>query len=152
RRKRDRATRRLEALRHAGIFEPIDADEWRIPDDLVSRAAAYGGRDRQGSVRVLSLVDLPKPIDSDGATRLDLRLTQGEAAERAPAGFGRQVRQQRREHLVDRAAPTGSGTADSSTGAAFSPPCTSARSPASARRWCRARSAVLPRHGRRERQ
>ncbi|HDP7303731.1 TPA: DUF3363 domain-containing protein, partial [Escherichia coli] len=37
----DAHVRRLEALRRAGIVERIDADQWRIPDDLVSRAAAH---------------------------------------------------------------------------------------------------------------
>lgn len=51
----DAHVRRLEALRRAGIVERIDADQWRIPDDLVSRAAAHdAGRDSQASVRVLS--------------------------------------------------------------------------------------------------
>ncbi len=64
----DAHVRRLEALRRAGIVERIDADQWRIPDDLVSRAAAYdAGRDRQASVRVLSPVDLQRQIGSDGA-------------------------------------------------------------------------------------
>ncbi|WP_332461630.1 DUF3363 domain-containing protein [Escherichia coli] len=35
----DAHVRRLEALRRAGIVERIDADQWRIPDDLVSRAS-----------------------------------------------------------------------------------------------------------------
>ena len=44
----DAHVRRLEALRRAGIVERIDADQWRIPDDLVSRAADDdAGRDRQ---------------------------------------------------------------------------------------------------------
>ncbi|GHK73616.1 hypothetical protein ECZU17_59470 [Escherichia coli] len=51
----DAHVRRLEALRRAGIVERIDADQWRIPNDLVSRAAAHdAGRDSQASVRVLS--------------------------------------------------------------------------------------------------
>lgn len=67
----DAHVRRLEALRRAGIVERIDADQWRIPDDLVSRAAAHdAGRDSQASVRVLSPVDLNKQIGSDGATWL----------------------------------------------------------------------------------
>ncbi|EPK3244858.1 DUF3363 domain-containing protein, partial [Pseudomonas aeruginosa] len=54
----DAHVRRLEALRRAGIVERIDADRWRIPDDLVGRAAAHdAGRDRQASVRVMSPVD-----------------------------------------------------------------------------------------------
>ncbi|WP_425350234.1 DUF3363 domain-containing protein [Phyllobacterium phragmitis] len=40
--------RRLEALRRAGIVKRIDPDQWRIPDDFESRAAAYdAGRSRQ---------------------------------------------------------------------------------------------------------
>ncbi len=80
----DAHVRRLEALRRAGIVERIDADQWRIPDDLVSRAAAHdAGRDSQASVRVLSPVDLNKQIGSDGATWLDQRrehhIEQGDA-------------------------------------------------------------------------
>ncbi|MEP1597554.1 MULTISPECIES: DUF3363 domain-containing protein [Alphaproteobacteria] len=70
----DAHVRRLEALRRVGIGERVDAEQWRIPDDLVSRAAAYdAGRDRQASVRVLSAVDLERQIGSDGATWLDRR-------------------------------------------------------------------------------
>ncbi|WP_434555557.1 DUF3363 domain-containing protein [Paracoccus denitrificans] len=101
----DAHVRRLEALRRAGIVERIDADQWRIPDDLVSRAAAYdAGRDRQASVRILSPVDLGKQIGSDGTTWLDRRLVHGETADLAPAGFGQQVREamdQRREHHIE---------------------------------------------------
>lgn len=106
----DAHVRRLEALRRAGIVERIDADQWRIPDDLVSRAAAYdAGRDRQASVRVLSPVDLQRQIGSDGATWLDRRLIHGEAADLAPTGFGQQVRDamdQRREHHIAQADAT----------------------------------------------
>ncbi|WP_281170315.1 DUF3363 domain-containing protein [Pleomorphomonas koreensis] len=101
----DAHVRRLEALRRAGIVERIDADQWRIPDDFESRAAAYdAGRDRQASVRVLSPVDLNKQIGSDGATWLDRRLIHGETADLVPAGFGQQVREameQRREHHIE---------------------------------------------------
>ena len=101
----DAHVRRLEALRRAGIVERIDADQWRIPDDLVSRAAAYdAGRDRQASVRVLSPVNLERQIRSDGATWLDRRLVHGETADLAPAGFGQQVREamdHRREHHIE---------------------------------------------------
>ncbi|WP_407586949.1 DUF3363 domain-containing protein, partial [Pseudomonas aeruginosa] len=90
----DAHVRRLEALRRAGIVERIDADQWRIPDDLVSRAADYDtGRDRQASVRVLSPVDLQRQIRSDCATWLDRRLVHGETADLAPTGFGQQVRE-----------------------------------------------------------
>ncbi|HBN9419805.1 TPA: relaxase/mobilization nuclease and DUF3363 domain-containing protein [Pseudomonas aeruginosa] len=101
----DAHVRRLEALRRAGIVERIDADRWRIPDDLVGRAAAHdAGRDRQASVRVMSPVDLDKQIGSDGATWLDRRLIHGETADLAPSGFGQQVREameQRREHHIE---------------------------------------------------
>ncbi|WP_244314601.1 DUF3363 domain-containing protein [Paracoccus pantotrophus] len=106
----DAHVRRLEALRRAGIVERIDADQWRIPDDLVSRAAAYdAGRDRQASVRVLSPVDLGKQIGSDGATWLDRRLVHGETADLASTGFGQQVREamdQRREHHIEQSDAT----------------------------------------------
>ena len=101
----DAHVRRLEALRRAGIVERIDTDQWRIPEDFESRAAAYdAGRDRQASVRVLSPVNLDRQIGSDGATWLDRRLIHGEAADLAPTGFGQQVREamdQRREHHIE---------------------------------------------------
>src|SRR5690606_5394186 len=106
----DAHVRRLEALRRAGIVDRIDADQWRIPDDLVSRAAEYdAGRDRQASVRVLSLVDLDKQIRTDGAPWLDQRLVHGETADLAPTGFGQQVREamdQRREHHIEQSDAT----------------------------------------------
>lgn len=102
----DAHVRRLEALRRTGIVERIDADRWRIPDDLVSRAADYdAGRDRQASVRVLCPVDLDGQVGSDGATWLDRRLIHGEVADLAPTGFGQQVHgamDRRRDHLIDR--------------------------------------------------
>ena len=101
----DAHVRRLEALRRAGIVERIDADQWRIPEDFESRAAAYdAGRNRQASVRVLSVLDLEKQIGADGATWLDRRLVTPDASDLAPAGFGQQVREamdQRREHHID---------------------------------------------------
>lgn len=101
----DAHVRRLEALRRAGIIERIDADQWRIPDDFESRAAAYdAGRNRQASVRVLSAFDLEKQIGADGATWLDRRLLSADASDLAPAGFGQQVREamdQRREHHIE---------------------------------------------------
>ncbi|WP_363316892.1 DUF3363 domain-containing protein [Chelatococcus sp.] len=101
----DAHVRRLEALRRAGIVERIDADQWRIPDDFESRATAYdAGRNRQASVRVLSVLDLEKQIGADGATWLDRRLVSPDASDLASAGFGQQVREamdQRREHHID---------------------------------------------------
>jgi len=101
----DAHVRRLEALRRAGIVERIDADQWRIADDFESRATAYdAGRNRQASVRVLSVLDLEKQIGAYGATWLDRRLVMPDASDLAPAGFGQQVREamdQRREHHID---------------------------------------------------
>ncbi|HEY4201556.1 MAG TPA: DUF3363 domain-containing protein [Devosiaceae bacterium] len=101
----DAHVRRLEALRRAGIAERIDADRWRIPEDFESRAAAYdAGRNRQASVRVLSVLGLEKQIGADGATWLDRRLVTPEASDLAPAGFGQQVREaldQRQEHHIE---------------------------------------------------
>lgn len=101
----DAHVRRLEALRRAGIVERIDADQWRISGDFESRAVAYdAGRNRQASVRVLSVLDLEKQISADGATWLDRRLVTSDAADLAPTGFGRQVREamdQRREHHIE---------------------------------------------------
>ena len=101
----DAHVRRLEALRRAGIVERIDADQWRIPEDFESRATAYdAGRNRQASVRVLSVLDLEKQIGADGATWLDRRLVMSDASDLAPASFGQQVREamdQRREHHID---------------------------------------------------
>ena len=92
-------------MRRAGIVERIDADQWRIPEDFEMRATAYdAGRNRQASVRVLSVLDLEKQMGADGATWLDRRLIHSETADIAPAGFGQQVREamdQRREHHIE---------------------------------------------------
>nr|WP_272491725.1 DUF3363 domain-containing protein [Pseudochrobactrum algeriensis] len=100
----DAHVRRLEALRRAGIAERIDADQWRIPEDFESRAAAYdAGRNRQASIRLVSNYDLEKQIGADGATWLDKRLVTSDASDLTPAGFGQQVREamdQRLEHHI----------------------------------------------------
>ena len=102
----DAHVRRLEALRRAGIAERIDADQWRIPEDFESRAAAYdAGRNRQANIRILSAARLEQQIGADGATWLDRRLVSTETSDLAPSGFGQQVRDaidRRREHHIDR--------------------------------------------------
>ncbi|RVM04653.1 DUF3363 domain-containing protein [Sinorhizobium meliloti] len=102
----DAHVRRLEALRRAGIAERIDADQWRIPKDFESRAAAYdAGRNRQANIRVLSAARLEQQIGADGATWLDRRLVSAEPSDLAPSGFGQQVREamdRRCEHHIDR--------------------------------------------------
>nr|WP_295809059.1 DUF3363 domain-containing protein [uncultured Nitratireductor sp.] len=101
----DAHVRRLEALRRAGIVERIDADQWRIPEDFESRAAAYDAdRNRQASIRVLSAFDLDKQIGADGATWLDRRLLSPDTSDLASAGFGQDVREamdRRRERHVE---------------------------------------------------
>ncbi|WP_438382536.1 relaxase/mobilization nuclease domain-containing protein [Asaia sp. BMEF1] len=96
--------RRLEALRRAGIVERIDADQWRIPEDFATRAAAHdAGRGGRANIRVLSSFDLDRQIGADGATWLDRRLVGGAVSDLVPAGFGEQVRkamEQRRERLI----------------------------------------------------
>ncbi|WP_439500685.1 DUF3363 domain-containing protein [Aminobacter ciceronei] len=102
----DAHVRRLEALRRAGIAERIDADQWRIPDDFETRAAAHdAGRNKQANVRILSAARLEQQIGADGATWLDRRLVSAETSNLAPSGFGQQVREamdRRREHHIDR--------------------------------------------------
>ncbi|MEE9926421.1 MAG: DUF3363 domain-containing protein [Brucella anthropi] len=101
----DAHVRRLEALRRAGIAEWIDADQWRIPEDFESRAAAYDvGRNRQANIRILSAARLEQQIGADGATWLDRRLVMPDTNDLAPTGFGQQVREamdRRREHHID---------------------------------------------------
>lgn len=81
------------------------ADQWRIPEDFESRAAAYNaGRNRQASIRIISTFNLESQIGSDGATWLDRRLVTPDASDLAPAGFGQEVREamdQRREHHIE---------------------------------------------------
>ncbi|KGJ05230.1 Type IV secretory pathway, VirD2 components (relaxase) [Paracoccus halophilus] len=102
----DAHVRRLEALRRAGIAERIGADQWRIPDDFESRAAAYDARrTRQASVRLLSAFGLEKQIGADGSTWLDRRLVSPDVSDLAPVGFGQQVQEamdRRREHHIKR--------------------------------------------------
>ncbi len=101
----DSHVRRLEAFRRAGIVERIDPDQWRIPEDFESRAAAYdAGRNRQASIRVISTFDLEKQISADGPTWLDRRMLANNASDLASAGFGQQVREamdQRRDHHIE---------------------------------------------------
>lgn len=85
--------RRLEALRRAGHVERIDADNWRVPDDIAERGMRYDlslGGDGL-SVRILSTLDLEAQIGSDGATWLDRELTSQAPTRLAQAGFGKDV-------------------------------------------------------------
>jgi hypothetical protein len=68
--------RRLEALRRAGEVERIDADNWKVPNDIVERGQAYdisqGGDGLR--IRTLSTISLDRQIASDGATWLDRQI------------------------------------------------------------------------------
>lgn len=101
----DAHVRRLEALRRVGIVERIDADQWLIPQDFETRAAAHdAGQGRQLNIRVLSTFDLEKQITADGATWLDRKLVGRGPSDVAPAGFGQDVNQamdRRRERLIE---------------------------------------------------
>jgi type IV secretory pathway VirD2 relaxase len=85
--------RRLEALRRAGHVERIDADHWKIPDDIAERGMAYDAptRPKDFSIRTLSSLDLHRQVGSDGATWLDRELVAKDHLPITDAGFGREV-------------------------------------------------------------
>ena len=85
--------RRLEALRRAGHVERIDADHWKIPDDIAERGMAYDAptRPKDFSIRTLSFLDLHRQVGSDGATWLDRELVAKDHLPITDAGFGREV-------------------------------------------------------------
>ncbi|WP_018388947.1 DUF3363 domain-containing protein [Ancylobacter sp. FA202] len=98
--------RRLEALRRAGHVERIDANHWKIPDDLPERGMAHDARTQRNdfAVRTLSAFDLDQQVASDGATWLDRELASRQRTELSDAGFGGEVRaalERRRQSLVD---------------------------------------------------
>jgi len=98
--------RRLEALRRAGIVERIDADHWKIPQDIAEQGAAYDARNRgrDFTVRTLSFLDLDNQVTSDGATWLDREMASANRTPLAQVGFGRDVteaKDRRRQSLVD---------------------------------------------------
>ena len=85
--------RRLEALRRAGLVERIDADNWKVPKDIVARGQAYdlsqGGDGLR--IRTLSAIGLDRQIASDGATWLDRQIIAEDRSEIRDSGFGREV-------------------------------------------------------------
>ncbi|MGX9181812.1 DUF3363 domain-containing protein [Mesorhizobium sp. BHbdii] len=98
--------RRLEALRRAGIVQRIDADHWKIPEDIAERGATYDARNRgkDFTVRTLSFLELDSQVTSDGATWLDRELASANRTPLAQVGFGREVQEamdRRRKSLVD---------------------------------------------------
>jgi len=97
-------SRRLEALRRAGIVERIGDGMWRVPANLPARAHAYDRRRLGGStVDLLSHLPIERQISAIGATWLDEQLVTPE--ELAGEGFGAAVRDalnQRGTFLVQR--------------------------------------------------
>jgi hypothetical protein len=85
--------RRLEALRRAGHAERIDADHWRVPDDLPERGQAYDlARDRANiHISILSPIGLDPQLGHDGATWLDRELVSRSRIALAGEGFGQEV-------------------------------------------------------------
>jgi type IV secretory pathway VirD2 relaxase len=85
--------RRLEALRRAGLVERIDADNWKVPKDIVERGQAYdlsqGGDGLR--IRTLSAIGLDRQIASDGATWLDRQIIAEDRSEIRHNGFGSEV-------------------------------------------------------------
>ncbi len=85
--------RRLEALRRAGHVERIDADNWKVPKNIVERGQAFdlsqGGDGLR--IRTLSAISLEKQVGSDGATWLDRQIIAGDRSEIRDSGFGREL-------------------------------------------------------------
>jgi type IV secretory pathway VirD2 relaxase len=95
----DAHVRRLEALRRAGIVERETEGVWRIPPDLMARGHAYD-RQRTGGADIQLHSHLPtdRQVTSMGATWLDQRLANGDAAI-ANAGFGITVNEALRKRV-----------------------------------------------------
>jgi hypothetical protein len=98
--------RRLKTLHLDGHIGRIDADRWRVPDDIRNRGETFGLS--QGinppQIRVLSSLGLEPQIASDGATWLDRGLAAPDLIPATDAGFGRQVNEaltRRAQRLVD---------------------------------------------------
>jgi type IV secretory pathway VirD2 relaxase len=85
--------RRLEALGRAGHVERIDADNWKVPKDIVERGQAYdlsqGGDGLR--IRTLSAIGLDRQIASDSATWLDRQIIADDRSEIRDSGFGKEV-------------------------------------------------------------
>jgi type IV secretory pathway VirD2 relaxase len=98
--------RRLEALRRAGHVERIDADNWKVPRDIIERGQAYDlshGADGP-SIRTLSAISLDLQTASDGATWLDRQIIADDRSEIRDSGFGREVNKaisRRAQRLVE---------------------------------------------------
>jgi type IV secretory pathway VirD2 relaxase len=84
--------RRLEALLRASIVDRIEHGVWRVPADLISRAAAYDAERAVGArVEARSILNIDQQVKALGATWLDQQLV-GERQALATHGFGAEVR------------------------------------------------------------
>jgi Protein of unknown function (DUF3363) len=81
-------------LRRAGHVERIDADNWKVPKDIVERGQAYdlsqGGDGLR--IRLLSALSLDRQVGNDGATWLDRQIVADDRSEISDSGFGRDVK------------------------------------------------------------
>ena len=95
----DAHVRRLEALRRAGIVQREAEGIWRIPLDLLARGHAYDQQRTRGvDVQLHSHLAIDKQVTALGATWLDQRLVNGDAAI-ANAGFGANVKEALRKRV-----------------------------------------------------
>ncbi|MCX5563753.1 MULTISPECIES: relaxase/mobilization nuclease and DUF3363 domain-containing protein [Pseudomonadota] len=85
-------TRRLEALRRAGIVERLTDGVWKIPGDLIERGRRFD-KSRSGGVSVTLRSHLPiaDQTHAAGATWLDEQLIAG-GKDLSPTGFGAKAR------------------------------------------------------------
>jgi type IV secretory pathway VirD2 relaxase len=106
--------RRLEALRRVGHVERIDANHWKIPEDLAERGMAYDApsRPKDFGIRTLSTLDLDQQVLSDGATWLDREMASVNPTPMRELGFGREAREalhRRAERLMEMGLATNNG-------------------------------------------
>lgn len=98
--------RHLKALHLDGRVERIDADHWRVPNDIRERGKTSDlsqGINRP-QIRVLSSLGLEPQIASDGATWLDRELAARDLIPVTDAGFGRKLNEaltRRAQRLVE---------------------------------------------------
>jgi hypothetical protein len=81
--------RRLEALRRVGIVSREADGSWRIPDDYLTHAAAFGARRRGAQLQILSWLPLEDLAARRSATWLDQELEAGRAGEPDAIGFAK---------------------------------------------------------------
>ena len=98
------------------VLHRIDADQWRVPADLVERGQAYDFvRDRANvRISVLSPTGLAQQIGHEGATWLDRELAARERTIPVDEGFGRDVKvalERRKRSLVEMGHATDLGDA-----------------------------------------